>query len=190
VLREAAFSEEVLESGFNSAAVEYGPSSAVVMRVSERHRPVPIPFDEVQADIREEIVAERSRRLADEAHESALARIEAGESVAAVADEYGLQWQKYELVRRNSTEVPAEVLQSAFSLRRPAAGGKSVGEVQLADGDPAVVTVTRVEDIEADALSESEISGVKTFLADRASRTDFEGFYQSVEAEASIRRPE
>ena len=189
-LREAAFSEEVLESGFNSAAVEHGPSSAVVMRVSERHRPVPIAFDEVQSDIREEIVAERSRRMADEAHESALARIEAGESVATVADEYGLQWQRYELVRRNSTEVPAEVLQSAFSLQRPLAGGKSVGEVQLADGDPAVVTVTRVEDIEADALSESEISGVQTFLADRASRTDFEGFYQSVEAEASIRRPE
>lgn len=189
-LREAAFSEEVLESGFNSAAVEYAPSSAVVLRVNERHQPVPIAFDEVKEDIRKGIVGERSRMMAEEAHESALARIQAGESVAAVADEYGLEWQRYELVRRNSTEVPAEILQSAFSLRRPAEGGKSVGEVQRANGAPAVVTVTRVEDIDVAAISESEISSVQTFLADRASRTDFEGFYQSIEAEASIRRPE
>jgi peptidyl-prolyl cis-trans isomerase D len=189
-LREAAFSEEVLESGFNSAAVEYAPSAAVVMRVTERHEPVPIAFDEVEQEIRDEIVAERSRLMADAAHQSALARIRAGESVSAVADEYGLQWQRYEMVRRNSAEVPAEILQSAFSLRRPTDGGKSVGEAQLPGGERVVITVTRVADSDADALSESEISGVRAFLADRAARTDFEGFYQSIEANASIRMPE
>jgi len=189
-LRDAAFSEEVLESGFNSAAVEYAPASAAVVRLLKRHQPEPVPLAEVADSIRAEIVNERARVLAADAQTAAMARLEAGESVAEVADTYGLEWQKVELVRRNSTDVPREVLQAGFALRRPPEGGKSVGETALQSGGQALITVTRVQDGDVTTLSEAEISGVREFLADRISRTDFEGFYQTLEANAAIKRPE
>jgi peptidyl-prolyl cis-trans isomerase D len=128
-------------------------------------------------------------RAAD-AHESALARLEAGESVADIADSYGLQWERQELIQRNSTQVPREILQAAFALRRPEEGGKTVGQAPLEGGGQAVITVTRVQDGNFEALSEIEVDGIQRFLADRSARVDFEGFYQSVEEGASIARPE
>ena len=62
--------------------------------------------------------------------------------------------------------------------------------ITMADGGQAVITVTRIEDGDFAALSEVEIGGVREFLADRTERTDFEGFYQTLEEEASIQRPE
>src|SRR5690606_19645658 len=118
-VRERLFAPEVLENGFNSAAVEVGEGRAIVMRVTEHHPPEPIPFEEVANEIRDEIETERARALAQEAFEAARAELEAGSSAADVASEYGGNWQRFELVRRDAAAVPRSVLQAAFELARP-----------------------------------------------------------------------
>ena len=67
---------------------------------------------------------------------------------------------------------------------------KRVGEASSVTGDRYVVTVTRVEDGDVAAMSESEIASVRGQLLRRASSVDFESFYNTLEAEASIQRPE
>jgi peptidyl-prolyl cis-trans isomerase D len=188
-VRERLFTREVLEDRFNSAAIEYGPASAVVARVEERHEPEPIPFEEVAGEIREAIESERARNLAREAQAAALARLEAGESTAEVAADYDTAWRTHELVRRTAPELPSAVLDTAFSLPRPGANDKSIGEAALPGGGLAVVAVTRVQDAELAALPESEVEGMEQFLADRASRLEFNAFFESLREEASIRRP-
>ena len=83
--------------------------------------------------------------------------------------------------------MPAEVLNAAFGLPRPA-GDKSVGSADGADGTRYLVTVTRVEDGDMATMTESEIDGMRQFLACRASNLDFDGFYQALEQDASIDR--
>ncbi len=187
-LRTALFSREVLDSGFNSAAVEYAPGNAIVMRVAERHPAEQIPLAALDQELRALIVNERARSLAQTAREAALARVEAGDPVADVAATYGLNWQRFESATRSSQDIPREVLEAAFRLQRPVAGDKTVGTAQLGSGGSAIVTVTRVQEGDMDLMSEADIAGLRRFVADRTTRLDFGGFYETLEREASIRR--
>jgi len=89
-VRERLFGTEVLVNRYNSAAVEYAPGRAVVLRVEERHMPEAIPLDAVADEIRTGIETERARNLAIQAHNDAVSRLNAGEATARVAADHGL----------------------------------------------------------------------------------------------------
>jgi peptidyl-prolyl cis-trans isomerase D len=188
-LRQSVFTTEVLDQGYNSPAVEYLENRAVVARVTDRHEPEVKPLEEVAEDIRQEIFAERARLEIEAAHGKALERVQAGENVAEVAADAGLEWQTLELVRRNQPGVPPAVLEAAFSLPRPVDGVKQVGEARGLAGERYIVTLTRVQDGDISTMTEAEISGMRQFLAQRAATMDFEGFFNAVEKDASIERP-
>lgn len=188
-VRDRLFSNDVLVNRFNSPAVEYAPERSVVMRVTDRRMPEPIALEQVADDIRQEIETERASTLAREAHAAALARLHAGESTAEVAAAYAANWQTFELVRRTALEVPRAVLQVAFELPRPPANDKSLGQALLADGGLAVVAVSRVRDGDLPSLTETEVAGMQQFLADRAANLELGALFQTLQDQASIRRP-
>ena len=187
-LREAVFAPDVLEDGNNTAAIELGDDRAVVARVLS-HQPRQLrPLADVRPEIEALLVRQSARQALAEAHESALARVEAGESTAAVADDYGLSWQTVESARRADERVPAAVLEAAFAMPRPPEDGKSVGFASLNEEGEAVVTVTRVVEGDAAALADAELDGLRQLLLARGQRLDFEALYQSYLADADISR--
>ena len=187
-LREAVFAPDVLEDGNNTAAIEQGDDRAVVARVLS-HQPRQLrPLADVRPEIEALLVRQSARQALAEAHESALARVEAGESTAAVADDYGLSWQTVESARRADERVPAAVLEAAFAMPRPPEDGKSVGFASLDEEWEAVVTVTRVVEGDAAALADAELDGLRQLLLARGQRLDFEALYQSYLADADISR--
>ena len=107
-----------------------------------------------------------------------------------MAADVGANWQTFQSVRRNATEVPRAVLEAAFELPRPGAGGKSVGEASLPRGGTAIVTVTSVTDGDVQSLTDSELAGMRGFLADRVSRLEFAGLFETLRREASVQRPQ
>jgi peptidyl-prolyl cis-trans isomerase D len=187
-LRTAVFAPEVLEKGFNSAVVDAAPGRAVVARVAQRHPAEPIPLETVADALRDQLVGERARALAEEARTAAQARVEAGEPVAEVAVAYGINWQRFEGATRSAPDIPRDILDAAFRLDRPSAGGKSVGTAQLSSGGSAVVTVTRVQDGSLEILTTEEADGLRRLVAERIARLDFGGFYETLEREGSVRR--
>jgi peptidyl-prolyl cis-trans isomerase D len=189
-LREAVFTDDVLERGYNTPAVEYVDDRAVVARVVTRHEPALRPLEEVADSIRQKIVNERARLQVQEAAAQTLASIEAGDSVSDVAADAGLEWQTVELARRNQPGVPREVLDAAFAMMRPAEDGKRAGQASNAAGDHYVITVTRVQDGDVATMTESEIAQVRNLLARREPAVDFEAFYNTLEDQASIRKIE
>ena len=64
-----------------------------------------------------------------------------------------------------------------------------MGSATGADGTRYVVTMTRVEDGDLSTMTEAEIEGMRQFLANRSRSTDFDGYYQALEKDASISRP-
>lgn len=187
-LRDSVFTDEVLEQGFNSPAVEYLENRAVVSRITNRHEPETIPLVEVADDIRAELVSEQAQLALASAHAGILARVEAGENVSVVSAEAELAWQTHQLVRRNQPGIPQEVLSEAFSLERPV-DGKQVSSAQGDDGTRYVLTMTRVEDGDLSTMTEAEIAGMRGFLANRAASQDIDGYFQALEQDASITRP-
>lgn len=188
-LRDSVFASEVLDNGYNTQAVALTDNRAVVARVKARYEPEAIPLDDVRDDIRAAIASEKARVALRQAQQNALARVRSGESVSAVADDYGLGWQTFELVSRSSADAPRAVLSAAFSLPRPGEREKSVGEATLDDGSVAVVTVTRVVDGDVSVMAEREIESMRGFLGNRVASLDFAGLTTTLEREASISTP-
>lgn len=187
--REALFTAEVLDDGYNTAAVEYRDDAAVVARVTRRQPPALRPLDEVREEIREELRSERARGALADAHADALARLQAGASAGAVAADAGLSWIRAEAVTRRDQSVPAAVLDAAFAVERPAGLGRIVTEAVPSKEQRYVVTVTRVQDGDLSAMSERELDAVRRLLDTQVANVDFASFYATLEERASIRRP-
>jgi len=188
-LREALFTAEVLDDGYNTPAVEYRDDAAVVARVTRREPPAVQPLEDVREDIREELRAERARQALADAHADALARLQGGAAAGAVAADVGLSWNRVEAATRREQGVPPAVLDAAFAVERPGALGRIVTQAAPPDGVRYVITVTRVQDGDMSAMSERELDSVRRLLDTQVANVDFASFYTTLEEQASIRRP-
>ena len=117
----------------------------------------------------------------------------AGESVAEIARDVGVEWQTVEAANRSprtaqEAAVPGEVRRFAFSLPRPPEGEKSVGVVDLADG-AALVTVTRVEQGDVNTLAQAEVEQLRQIAQQRAARQSFQGLLRAAEDRLGVDRP-
>lgn len=188
-LREAVFAADVLNDGNNTAALEHGDSQALVARVRTHHLQQQRTLEDARPEIEALLVERAARQALAEAIADAMVRIQSGESVSAVADSHGLSWRTIEGARRlTEDETPAPVLQTAFDLPRPAAGGKSIGVANLAEEGEAIVTVTRVLDGDPAALADAELDGLRQLALVRGQRLDFEALFQAYAADADISR--
>ncbi len=189
-LREALFTSEVLNEGFNSAALQIGDDQAYVVRAATVHEPSLQPLAEVSEAIREQLTADAAADAARTAFAAALSRVESGEAVLDVARDYDLRWQSFAKQTRSSRAAPAEVVRAAFELEPPSGDDKSVGDVALGgtQGD-AIVTVTAVYDGDYTAMTEAERDGLRRFLEQRSAQLDFSGIYATFEDEGDVQRP-
>lgn len=186
---DALFSNEVLE-GTNSDALELADDEIVIVRVDEQYAPEPIPLADVQETIKRDIEREKALAAIEQAKVTGLARLSAGDSVLEIAEELGSSWQSFELAPRvnSASPVPAPVLTAAFDLPRPKPGQKSVGIAELEDG-AALVTVTRVLQGDVNTTVDAEVAELRRVSESRASRMDFQSFFQAAEEDLGVTRP-
>lgn len=186
---DALFSTDVLQ-GTNSDALELGDTEVIIVRVDEQYAPEPIPLEEVTETIREELLREKALAEIANAKSSGLARLQAGESVAEIAESLGSRWQSYTLLPRvgGEQDIPPAVRARVFELPRPSAGGKSVDAVDIGDG-AALVTVTRVVQGDINTTTDAEIAEIRRLSAGRVGRYDLQGFFSAAEERLNVSRP-
>jgi peptidyl-prolyl cis-trans isomerase D len=172
LVREAAFSDEVLLEGQVSEAIDVSPTRRVAIRMTEHARSEPRPLDDVAGEIDGRIVAER-RADAVRAHAEALmARLQGGEALADIASAIGAEVEQGQQVGRSAAAPEQQLVAEVFRMPRPAgdvpqrrlvalgAGHALVELSRVADGDPAAVPEARREQVrteleQARALAES-----------------------------------
>ncbi len=178
----AAFREDVLDRGNNSEPVELSQEHILILRVAAHEQTAAKPL----ADVKEQIVAalkdEKSKQAAISAGSDAIAKLRGGESLSAVAQASGAKLEAPGLVARNDGKVPAAVIQKAFKLARPGEGKPSIGGAELADGDYAVVVVSKIEDGKAEKEQQAKAAVLARIRGDR-----YEDLYVSaLERQAEI----
>ena len=188
-VKAALFSEE-LTTGENSAVINVGDETSLVLRVAQNYPSEVIPLEQVRAQIIAEIRREKSLSLVDEAKADALNKLEQGEGVSQVASDMGKRWTTLESVNRTQgdDEAAREIISYAFTLPRPLEDGRSIGSVLLADGGSAVVAVTRVVMGDISSASEEERQQLRDALARRNSQAEFTAFYQGAEEFVGVTR--
>lgn len=187
-LIDAAFSPDVLGSGYNSPVIEAEDGVLIVLRVAE-HAPERLrDFAEVETDVRSDLVFERSRELADAAADEVLSRLQSGASAADVAVVAGLEWQRRDGLQRNDREVPFAVIREAFRMPQPPGDGRSVSRAETVTGDIAVVALTAVSPGELETLSDSELAQLRQLVRSRVGGTDFEAFRDALRRDLKVTR--
>ncbi len=145
-VREAAFSDDVLQSGENSRPIVVGENHIIVLRKQEHEPARQRPLEEVAAAIREQLKLEGARAKAASEAAEALGTMASGRALEQVVTERKAVLKAPGLVKRGAADIDARIIEALFALPRPAAGDASRTTVALPSGDVAVVVSTAVQD--------------------------------------------
>ncbi|ANC02682.1 peptidylprolyl isomerase [Pseudomonas putida] len=183
---QAAFSEEVMDEGANSSALELDPETVVVLRVKEHRKPEQLALEAVSKNISEHLAKEKATAELKAKADKLIAGLRDG-SIAKGADQEGQKWKVQEAVTRNQEGIDPAELQAAFRMAKPESKDKPVyGSVVLGDGSLVVLQLKGVN--EGAAASDEEKVQIRRYLASRAGQQDFAAFRKQLEASADITR--
>ncbi|HEK1686448.1 TPA: SurA N-terminal domain-containing protein [Pseudomonas putida] len=183
---QAAFSEEVMDEGANSSALELDPETVVVLRVKEHRKPEQLALEAVSKNISEHLAKEKATAELKAKADKLIAGLRDG-SIAKGADQEGQKWKVQEAVTRSQEGIDPAELQAAFRMAKPESKDKPVyGSVVLGDGSLVVLQLKGVN--EGAAASDEEKVQIRRYLASRAGQQDFAAFRKQLEASADITR--
>lgn len=143
VLR-AAFSDTLVQDGTVSDPIEIAPNHSVVIRVAQHTQEQALPLDKARDTVVAAIRADRREKAAVAAADALVARLQKGESLAAIATADGLRFNELPGMRRGMPMPTAEANEAIFAAARPAEGKSTPGKVALGNGAYAVFTVNKV----------------------------------------------
>ena len=182
---EAAFSEDVLLNGNNSAPLEIAPDHIVVIRVLEHQEASQQPLEEVRADVEQLARDQKARELAAARGKELLAELAAGKTTLdAIAAAEKLTSHSTELILRNATEPAGEIVTAAFALKAPDEGETVYDGLAARSGDYVLIALDQIKEGNIAELpetarqqtlrslgrlqGEAEMAAVMTVLKDQA----------------------
>ncbi|HUV21403.1 MAG TPA: SurA N-terminal domain-containing protein [Gammaproteobacteria bacterium] len=122
-VRQLAFSDEILEQGMNSDAVELGNNRVLFIRLNERRPAQAQSLEEVQQQVRVELVKQKVGELSLKAGTQALSDLESGEkTLDDLAQEWGTAVADHGFVERNQSDVSPTILRRSFTMSKPEQG--------------------------------------------------------------------
>ena len=169
-VRKQAFSNDVLRQGLNSEAIELADNRIIFLRLNQ-HRPVSQKsLERVRDEIERRLSQQKGREENIEAGQLALQNLKSGNSLNAIADDWGFQIIDGDFVSRDSAEFNPELLKRVFAMSKPA-GGLVFEGFSHANGGYSLIELSAV--LSNDSSPDSGL--VETFSAESANLE-----YQSV----------
>lgn len=186
-VREAAFSDDVIQDGENSAPLAAGPGRVIVLRKQDYQPPRQRPLDEVAATLRDELRNEAARSLSQAAAAAALAGLKQGSDLQTLALEAGAVMKTPGLVGREAAGVEAPVLAAAFRLPRPANGQAEFAQATLPSGDPVVLVMTAVNDAVVPPADDAAYRTELSRLREATAGAEFSAYRAFIEQQISVK---
>ncbi len=153
-IRQLAFSNEILEQGLNSEAVELSSDRVVFIRLNERQPAQSRPLEEVQQQVRAEVVNQKLSSMSLEAGTEALASLNSGETLEEMAQDWSSPIADHGFVERNQTEIDPAILGRGFSMAKPDLGLVYEG-LSLSGGQYVIIELSAVMSNDAETEQDS-----------------------------------
>jgi peptidyl-prolyl cis-trans isomerase D len=183
---DAAFSDDVLEAGFNSDPIELNDSQAIVLRLLDRQEASYRPLEELEGEIavilRTELERERARDLGQEI----LAALVQGEDIAQLLEANELEWIEQAGITRDSTTINREITNSVFSLPAPDGDSPVYEGVALTNGTYVVVELNNVEVGDLASMPDAERQSIQDSILAERSQSLFSSYLNYLRANAEI----
>jgi peptidyl-prolyl cis-trans isomerase D len=121
-LRQTAFSDEILQQGRNSDAIELGSERVVFIRLNQYKPAEPRPLEEVQQAVRAELLRNTISERGVKAGIQALEDLRAGKTLDELAMEWSSGINDHGFVTRNQPQMDTGILQTGFAMAKPEQG--------------------------------------------------------------------
>ena len=181
-----AFSEDVLK-GNNSEPVELGTDRLIVLRMLE-HRPAEVKaLKDVKAMVIATLLNNKAAQLTVEKAEKVKQAVISGQSMQAVAEENGLEVQKFSGLLRANGDLTWKVNQEVFKAAKPVEGKSTVITVADIAGSQTVINLLSVSDGVMSESDKAKKKLVEANLAKAFGQADFKATLNSLRTKANIK---
>ncbi|MFI3218181.1 MAG: SurA N-terminal domain-containing protein [Methylococcales bacterium] len=185
-IRGVAFSEEVLQ-GNNSSPVELGSDRLVVLRQLEHKEATAKDLNSVKAQISALLLLDKAKLQAVTKAKQIASRLQAGETLQAVASDQKLEIKKATgLTRNGKTDLSPQLVDAVFKAAKPVGDKPSITLVPLATGEQVIVSLTKVT---AGTMSEDDkkkLELAKKNIANAFGQNEFNTVLNSLQSSADI----
>ncbi len=186
-VRDAAFSGGVLSDGENSKPLQTGPNTLVVVRKLAQEAPRQLSFDEVSAQIRDQIKNEGAKAKVAALADAFQAALKQGQSLDAFGKLQGLAVMTVNDAERTQQGGDAALLTEVFRLPRPAIGAVSVGRASLPQDAIAVVALQSVKTPAVAAAEDPDSKRIASNLRDGEGGAEFEAYRTVLQDKLGVR---
>ncbi len=177
------FSEDVLNGGYNTELIDVGDNVSVVARVRAHRDAQQLSLDKVRDNIQSILVAQKTHEALQSRADDLVAGLEQGQSL----DDLGAgEWVSYEKQSRTSSSLDPDILEAAFSLKRPEGGEVRYGEaINLKQA--AIVALDAVNEgvVDEDSV---EFRQLGQFLASLEGQREYAAYQKFLRDSAEIKR--
>lgn len=180
----AGFSDDVI-AGNNSEVIEVASGQALALRIKAYEAAKPRPIEQVRADIVQKIQATKAKEALKSQADQLLKRLQAGESLAALAAELRLEVVQRELGRQ-AEDIDRLLREAIFRLPKPKAPALSYGQTALSSGDYALIALVRIIEDKAPDNAQETATQLQTRLTQEAAQAELEGFIATLRQQIPV----
>ncbi len=188
-VRQSAFSDQVRNDGFNSDVIELDIDHFVVLRMRDYHEAEQLPLEEVEAEIREEILVDKSSERATEIGNRLIEQLKASEQNGwnEIIADYGLESTDLSVEGDDAENLRLpEILFNVYSAPKPTDNSVSYGGAPLSDGAFFVYRITAVVEGDVAQTDSAQREQVNVLLQQRFGDALFSGHLDSLRTSADI----
>ena len=184
-VKEAAFSAEVL-GGENSRPLRLSATRTVVIRKQEYEAARQRKLEEVADSIRSELRTQRAREAAQADAATTLERVQAGETLEAVAKDLDRELVSTGLIEQSNRDADPSIVRKLFTMPRPAEGTSSFATAQMSDGGTAVVALTAVQDGKLADAEAADRERARQLLRDATAGAEFAAYRAAIRKQLDV----
>ena len=182
VILNNIFSERLIDEALNSDIIETSDDRSLVVRVLEHQPQQTRDLADVRAQIEQQLRTEKAQQLALEQAQQWQQQWAEGSS--ALDDQ--VVW--FDSIGMGTQEHPRGIVRNVFQMAPSAGDDPVMNTVELANGDAAVIALTKVTEGNAELGEQSQ--QVREQLTNRQAQILLQAFINTLKEDASITRQE
>ena len=185
-VNNAIFSDQVLKEAYASDVIEIAENHAVVVKMIDYQPVRTLTLEEKRGDIETDLRLKKAKLTLAKNAETLSSLLYEGQDLKTVAASQGLTVLTRTAAKRDDSEIDAELIDFVFSMAKPVAEGRSIGDTHLSNGDYVLISLFNVEDASASSLTEEEQANLRDNLASFYSSDEFTAWQSQLRANADI----
>ena len=143
IVRNRAFSSEVLRQGLNSEAIELENSRVVFIRLNQHKLAQQQTLDQVRDEIEQRLIRQKEREDINRIGELALQSLNSGNTLDSIAAEWGYEITDGDFISRGDSEFAPALLKRVFTMKKPE-GGLVFDAYSTPSGDYTLIELSAV----------------------------------------------